>query len=317
MVLDSLAIRWPGSYSLTLLLLFAVLFCNRVGAQEVATDSKGVAAPELSELESKTISVENALLKPFESTKISSEVEGRIAQLTVREGDWVSKDQLIGNMDDRAVRLQLARSNIATSMAQLKVASPVEIKLAKGKAEVAKNELDRAVVANSRVSDTYPLKEVDRLRLVYDSAILEVDRAVEDKELQKLELKKFENEQAVIEDQLAKHQIKSPVNGMVVSMSKHSGEWVQPGTEILQIVRLDRLKIEGFVKAGQLDKLSSRKASATVQHENKEIRVSGKVFFVFPEINPLTKEMRIQLEVDNPGGQLVPGSPVRAAILPN
>lgn len=263
------------------------------------------------------ISIENALLKPYDSTNISSEVEGRIAQLTVREGDWVALGQAIGHIDDRSVRLQLERSRIATSMAELRLASQVEVSLATGKAEVAKNELDRAVVANSKVSEAYPLKEIDRLRLVFDSTKLEVDKAREEKTLQQLELRHMKNEQAVIEDLVAKHQIKSPVAGMVVSISKHAGEWVQPGSEILKVVRLDRLKIEGFIRAGQLDKLNSRKASASVHQDNSEVQVSGKVLFVYPEVNPLTQQMRIQLEVENPGGRLVPGSPVRAAILPD
>lgn len=262
------------------------------------------------------IILENALLKPFGTIQVASPVEGRIARLTIKEGDWVSEKQFLGCVEDQAIQLQLERARIATSMASLKLSSQVESQLAIAKSEVAKNELDRAVAANARVADTYPLKEVDRLKLVYDSAKLEVERASEEKIIQRLELRKFENEQAMSEELLARYQIVSPVSGMVVSVSRHAGEWVQPGSEVLQIVQLDRLRVEGFITIMEQNNLAHRRAVVEIVREEKELQIAGKVLYVYPEINSLTNQMRVVLEVENPQNQLVPGSRVKASILP-
>jgi multidrug efflux pump subunit AcrA (membrane-fusion protein) len=264
-----------------------------------------------------TIRVENSLLKTIEATKVSSEVVGRIGHFAVSEGDFVQQDQVIGNIDDRAVRLQQERSRVATEIAKIKQGSDIDLLLAEKRAAVAKNELERAEAANLRIAKTYPPKEIDRLRLVYDTALLEIERARHDQRLLQLEVDMMENDQRITDQLVERHRIVSPVSGMVVSVSKRRGEWVEPGTELLQIVNLDRLRIEGFVDAAVADRsLLQRSAQISVRAGAEEKVLRGKVVFLYPEINPVNNQMRVYLEIENSDGTLHPGLRVQATILP-
>lgn len=263
------------------------------------------------------IRVENALLKTIEATKLSAEVVGRIDQLTVSEGDFVSRNQVIGKINDSAVLLQMERSRVATEIATLKRDSEIDLLLAEKRAAVAKNELDRAEAANQRIAKTYPPKEIDRLRLMHETALLEIERAKQDQQLLKLELAMMENDQRMTDELLNRHKIVSPVSGMVVAVSKHRGEWVEAGTELLQIVSLRRLRIEGFIDASLADpSLLQRSAQINVRSGSEEKSFTGRVVFLYPEINPVNNQMRVFLEVENAGGSLSPGMRVHATIEP-
>jgi macrolide-specific efflux system membrane fusion protein len=89
----------------------------------------------------------------------------------------------------------------------------------------------------------------------------------------------------------------------------HRGEWVKPGDAVVRILRLDRLRAEGFLKlpVGS-DDLNGRPVRLLVdlpQTQGQEF--SGKVIFVDPEIDPINAQVRIWAEVENQGLRLRPG----------
>lgn len=263
------------------------------------------------------IVVENALLKTIESTRIAAGVAGRIANLDVVEGALLKANQMIGKIDDKSVQLQLERAKLAAAIARHKSSNQIDLQLAEKRALVAKNEMERAEAANARVANSFPPKEIDRLRLVHDSTQLEIERALYEQRLLGLESALMENDQKMAEELIARHQVLSPGNGMVVSISKRRGEWVEPGTELLEIVKLDRLRIEGFIPASYSGVgLVDRQAQVSIQIGQRSLVLPAKVVFVYPEVNPVSNQVRIHLEVNNTDGVLSPGLRVRAAILP-
>ncbi len=265
--------------------------------------------------QTESVPVENALLKTIESTRLAAEVAGKIEQLSVAEGDSVMVDQILGRIRDTAIKLQMERAKIAMAIARKKQRSDIDLRLAQTRSEVATNELERAESANARINNTYSPKEIDRLRLVSASALLEIERAKHDQEVHELDVLVAENEFRQAEHLLARHQIQSPAVGVVVSINKRVGEWVEPGTELLEIVRIDRLRIEGFIDGTAINKqLVGRQASVVVLKGNDERKVQGKVVFVSPDANPVNGQVRIYLEIDNSEGDFRPGMRVKAFI---
>ena len=43
--------------------------------------------------------------------------------------------------------------------------------------------------------------------------------------------------------------VESPIDGEVVKVYPHAGEWVNRGDPIARVVRMDRLRVEGFLEA--------------------------------------------------------------------
>jgi multidrug efflux pump subunit AcrA (membrane-fusion protein) len=89
-----------------------------------------------------------------------------------------------------------------------------------------------------------------------------------------------------------------------------AGEWVEPGAAVLRLVAIDALRAEGFVAA---DAIEGVKAGAAVQFASNVSPgaaakpLTGVLRFVSPEIDPVTKQVRIWAEIDNHNHRVRPG----------
>ncbi len=268
--------------------------------------------------DSKTeIVVENAILKTIESTTMASQVAGLIDSFEAKEGLLVEAGQNLGKVRDEAVHLELTRLKLAIEVAQKKSANDIDQRLATKSMAVADNEYQRALNANRQVPDTYPINEIDRLKLLSDRAKLEVERAVHAHEMAALEVRQAENEYRKSYEVFCRHRLISPVSGVIVGVEKRVGEWVEPGTSLLRIVRLDRLRIEGFITAeASAQDLHGRTARITADIAGKPHETTGTVVFVSPDVNSVSSQVRVYLEIDNSKHILRPGLRVQASILP-
>ena len=108
---------------------------------------------------------------------------------------------------------------------------------------------------------------------------------------------------------LAKRQVRAPLRGVVAEVFRHAGEWVEPGTRVMRLVRLDRLRAEGFVKADLISgNLRGTPAEITVRRTGQRpMTFQGEVTFVSPEIDPVNGQVRVWAEVENPKFVLRPG----------
>jgi multidrug efflux pump subunit AcrA (membrane-fusion protein) len=106
----------------------------------------------------------------------------------------------------------------------------------------------------------------------------------------------------------------SPIAGVVVELPRQTGEWVQPGEKVARVIRLSRLRAEGFLP---LAKASSSLVGKTVTvevatTERGRVARPGRITFVSPDVDPINQEVRVWAEFDNPEGMLLPG--LRASI---
>ncbi len=258
--------------------------------------------------EPRTIKVQNAILKTIETMVVPAESTGVLMAVNVAEGNVVESGQELARIRDDIVRLQVDRAKLQMETAKRKQKSDIDLQLALKSAAVSENELKRAENANRIVSNTYPQNELDRLQLVLDRARLEIERAKHEKELQVIEVQVAENEHKQSLDLLARHRILAPSRGMIVLVEKKVGEWVEPGVKLFQLVRVDRLRIEGFVDASDAvtDLVGATAESIIVAGDNK-LQAEGKVVFVSPDANPVNALVRVFIEIENRQGKLRPG----------
>ncbi|MCC6511167.1 MAG: efflux RND transporter periplasmic adaptor subunit [Pirellulaceae bacterium] len=269
------------------------------------------AAPANVEL----LQVNNAILKTIESTTIAAQASGIIDSILVKEGHRVKVGQELGRIRDAGVRLQVERAKAAMDVAKRKQQDDIDERLAKKSKAVAENEYQRAVAANARVSDTYPVNEIDRLKLVADRSGLEVERATYLRSMASLEAVIAETEYRQALEVQERHRLVCPVAGIVVSIEKHVGEWVEPGVALLKIERMDRLRVEGFVSAADsMQNLAGRPASVEFSSAAGTVQAKGTVVFVSPSIDPIASTARVFIEIANADNQFRPGLGVRATI---
>jgi RND family efflux transporter MFP subunit len=137
---------------------------------------------------------------------ITSRIAGRIKQLDLLEGDHVTKGQVVARIEDIDLRNQLAKSQADLAHA--------EANLAQAKRDLVRNE----TLANANVIATK----------TRDDAITSVQQDEADVLSAQANAKFYA-------DQIADTEVKSPVDGVIVSKALEVGEWVTPGVPVLTV----------------------------------------------------------------------------------
>ena len=277
------------------------------------------------EEEMRTIEIPSAEIQVAEKASVPSSEAGVIARLAVREGQLVEADAVLAEMRDQVERLAVERAAIEAEIAAKRAASDVSVRYAKKSSEVARAELARSEETNLKYPKTISETELNRQRLVRDRSELEVQQAEREQEIAALTQTIRDNEKKAAEQALERRTIRTPLAGMVVELPRRRGEWVQPGETVARVVRLDRLRVEGFLAARDArQELVGREVAIRVakaadgappldQPLAKPRDYRGRIVFVSPEIDPINDQVRIWAEVDNRDMRLRPG--MKAALI--
>ena len=261
------------------------------------------------------IVLDGAILKTIESTSVSAQVAGILSTLNAKEGTKVKEGTEVGRVRDSVVRLQTEKSMVSYEIANKKQSNEIDKLLALKNRAVADNEYQRAVAANKAMKNVYAVNELERLKLLFDRTVLEADRADYQQGMATLEvsLAEIEHRQNIV--LLQRHRILAPCDGVVVAVDKRVGEWLEPGTVLLKIVRTDKLRIEGFLQAvDAAPELLGATATVYLDGTTPTIETTAEVVFISPDANPLNTQVRVFLEIDNSKGLLRPGLRPRTVI---
>lgn len=273
----------------------------------------GIAASPQSEAD--MITLKNSILKPTQTVSVAAGVAGIIDSVLVSEGDEVAIGQTLVRVRCDEAKLSHERALLAFETATAKATRDVDVRLAEKSAEVAEQELARTLKANLLAADTYPPNEVDRYRLMFDRSKIEVERYKLDQQLAQLAKKQAQVELKQTQQLIDRHSISSTAQAMVVSVEKHAGEWVDPSSKILELMSINRLRVEGFVDGN--DALGIKKGAAayvTISVAKSQHSISGRVTFVSPTANPANGQVRVYIEIENREFQFRPGMATTAVI---
>ena len=273
-------------------------------------------SPQADDKSTATLQVNSALVTLIEQVEVPAREAGVLADIKVKEGQLVSRDGVLARIDDTEADLAARRAKVELDIADKQARNDLKVRFAKKSAEVAGAELKRAIESIEKYRKSVSETELDRLRLASERAVLEVDQAVHERETAALTRDLKQNEYDLALRNVERRQIRAPIDGVVVQVKRRGGEWVQPGDAVVRLLRIDRLRVEGFINVREL-RGNLVGAPATLWVEQREIgatgsakvlQFSGSVVFVSPETNPVNGQVRIWAEVENRGLQLRPGT---------
>ena len=157
---------------------------------------------------------------------LSAEVGGRLAEIGVEVGDRVEKGALLARLDDERLR-------IARDLAR------AEVEMARANLEKSKRDAQRQVnLYEDRVTSEYSLDQAD-LKAQIDAGQLKVTQA----------------RLAAAERDLADTSIISPVDGEITRKHVEVGEFVEAGTPLFDIAKIDRVKLVVHVSELEITRL--------------------------------------------------------------
>ncbi|MBK6683967.1 MAG: efflux RND transporter periplasmic adaptor subunit [Deltaproteobacteria bacterium] len=222
-------------------------------------------------------------LQPAMDVDLGFKAPGQLAQIKVKLGSVVKAGQVLAVLDDEAARAQrgAAEAQLRAAEAQLALAEDGERRVSKMNAAGA-------------VAEQQAVQSVNQVKL----ARAQVDGA-------KAQL-------SLAETAVGNHSLKAPFGGVVTQAPTALGMIVGAGTPLFHLTDVAKLRLVGTINQEDAS-LADVGAAIEVQVDGRA--ASGRVTAVLPTLEPATRRVRVEAEIDNATTpQLRAGSFVRAQI---
>ena len=257
-----------------------------------------------------------------EEAKVPAREAGVLMELAVREGDVVRKNDVIAKIDDDQPQMEKRKAQAEYDQALAKAQSDVDVQYSEAAEKVAEAEYKKALESHTKVPGSVTEVERDRLALNEKKSELQIDQARLEQRLAALAAQSKEVEVLAAENSIGRRLIKSPLDGVVVQVFPHQGEWMQPGDPLARVVRVDKLRIEGYVDSSRFgpDKVRDRPVTVEVMlADDRKETFKGRIMVTSPMVES-GGDFRVVAEVENrqdPNSQqwlLQPGQTARMTI---
>jgi len=249
--------------------------------------------------------VESVVLRPMLAAEVPAQQTGLLEQIAVAEGAQVQPGQLLASLDASQAKLAVARAKLEHAQAKAKASNEISILYAEKALEVAKAELARSSESIEQFAKSISQSQLDVEQLTVEKLILERQQAQHELVLERFGVQLRQTELEVAQLQLQQHQLTAPFAGTVVLIRGRIGEWVEVGAPVLRLVAIDKLRAEGFLDADQAT--NARVGQPVAFTLTSGARITGKLKFISPEMEPVTRQVRIWAEIPNSKGTLRPG----------
>lgn len=282
---------------------------------------------------------------------VSSKTAGQIEDIAVKEGDKVSKDDLLVVLDHKSLDIQLRQmsAGIEQAEAQLRLlqsgARKEDIALAKEQVKTAKINLDQALTDKERLSkllesNTITQKQFEDASVKYELAqnqyntarqnLLKVSNIVRPEEIEssKANLKRNQVGLEIIQKNIEDCTVKSPLSGIVTKKFVEAGEYVTLGSSLLKLSDLSIVNFYIYINETDLGKIKLGQKAEVKTDSYKDKIYGGEVIFISPEAeftpkNIQTPEERtklvfkVKIQIPNPDSELKSGMPADAKLIIN
>jgi membrane fusion protein YbhG len=279
---------------------------------------------------------------------VSFKVQGRIVQLPVQEGQYVTQGDRLARLDDEDYRQQVSvdEATVHTREAELDLALAgsriQEIKSAKqtivdaqADLELKRAELRRrqALLAEQGVSREdleTAATQLKRAQATYERAKQTYDQIVEGtrKEeiaVQRANLRLAREALQMSRVKLSYTVLSAPISGVVLVRQAEMGEVMSPGTPVVTVADVDHLWLRGYINETDLGRVRWDQAATVHTDTYPGKAYQGRVSFISSqaEFTPKSVEThkervklvyRIKIDLDNPNHELKPGMPAEAVI---
>ena len=218
---------------------------------------------------------------------------GIVSSIHVSEGDKISKNQVLVELEKRQEELGVERG-------QLILDDKSEVAAAEQKVRTLKTDLDstrKLFEATGSISkEALAVKELE-----YKVAVAEKNQLEAAEKRQDVELR-------MAKELLQQKIIRSPLNGRVVRLFKQVGEGCRAQDPLIRVVDISRFYFEANLEAatGSLLKVNDTVEIAFGSGEKQE-RISGSLIFVSPVIDPSSGLLRVKILCENKDEQIKPG----------
>src|SRR3972149_1597636 len=234
-----------------------------------------------------SMTINNCLVALDEEAEVPAQEPGVLMELPVKEGQQVKAGELLAKIDDNLSQMDLRVEKSQLEVAREEAENNVNVEYATAAAKVSEVNYLKNAEANKQVKGSVPEMEIERLKLEWKRSLLSIEQSKMDKRVAGLKFRVSQAELDAAAEKVERRQIKAPLDGQVRKLYHHVGEWVQPSDPVLHVVRVNRLRTEGLLKAPEFapEEVSGRPVTIKVQLARGRVETfKGAVVFVDPMV---------------------------------
>jgi multidrug efflux pump subunit AcrA (membrane-fusion protein) len=251
---------------------------------------------------------------------IRAQVEGQLLNLNVDVGDRVSQGQTVAQLDDSILTTNVTSAESELSARRAEIAR-LETQVSEAQKQVRQAELQlrqaqsdarrfRQLASQGAIAEQQAEQSETAARTAQEILRSTQDQVSSRRQEIAIAAERLRSQQAVIDQarqRRAYSVVTSPINGFVTARVNETGNYLQPGAEILKIGDFSRIRV--IVQVSDLEVGQIRQGqSAKVRFDgmaNQEF--TGTVSRISPAANPTSRLVPVEILVPNASQQIGSG----------
>jgi RND family efflux transporter MFP subunit len=211
----------------------------------------------------------------YQTSIVASSIAGVVVELRARDGQWVKRGSTIARLRAETFELQLraAEGELAEAEARMR--------LAEGRKERAARMWDERVISRQELDDANTEVEANAGRVA--QLLADVAR---------------------YRDEVERTRVRAPFDGVVVNEHTAVGEWLSPGSPVVELVDVGDLEVTLEVPERFFGGLVAGESVDVVFPALPGVTVAGKVRSVVPKADAQSRTFPVKVAISNDQGKL-------------
>lgn len=202
---------------------------------------------------------------------VASEVSGIVEYFPVKEGDFITKGDLLVKLRSENLKFRL------------KAALAVKEKI-KANLQYTKKELAR--ISNLKNTNSIAAKRYDEVFYNQRASLQEI--AQSEAEIERLEY------------EIKQKQVFAPFSGFISKEYTQVGEWINKGGSVVALVNLEQIHVVLDVPERYAIKLSPQNKVAAIIKSVSNNLIAGTIYAVLPEADSASRTFPVKINLENP-----------------
>lgn len=287
--------RSPALAALALSVAVSLAGCRQTDTASAQAENRPPAAVSIAPvqgLDEPVIIEATGSFQADESSDVAPESSGRVIATPVDVGQHVPNGAVL-------IRIQSVDANLRLNEAEAAVArAEANLKLAQSQNDLAQTTAKRhaTLLANGLVPQT-----------VADEARTQAETSANTVLVARASLSQARAQLALAEKAVADVVVSAPFAGYISERRVAAGEFVQPSTAVVTLLRIDPLRLQLAIPAVQAGQVMTGQAVLARVDAYPDSTFEGKITAVNPAISAQSRSFMVEARIPNPDARLKPG----------
>ncbi|MCC5911812.1 MAG: efflux RND transporter periplasmic adaptor subunit [Clostridiaceae bacterium] len=302
-------------YMVIIILLVGITMVGCTGsAEEAIVEEQEVYVPvEVEEVEVKTIANSitlNGRVHANDEAMVLPKIPGRVTNVNVRLGDYVTKDSVLFVIDQTDIRKNVEQAQQAVNAAQKGVEqAESSIGAARINYDTVKDNIENAQANLERTRELYEAGAASKSQLEQaelsastrslDAAESQIRQAEIGHQQALNQLSQAEISYRQAQDALEDTIVRAPISGIISSLNVVAGEMSSGAQPLAIISDINTVYLQANVTENIVNILNQGQEVAINISAALEEEIVGKIDFISPTIDPNTQQYKVKVYINN------------------